>query len=213
MSTITAFQSRHIALLCKCTGTSFISGAVNNGFFDSHLRSLITAGIGVLLFVMGTFVDQYLSSHGDAPSEPMWDTLILSIVLSLGIGFFTGALQHYPFPNTQISSWVIPLGFLLTMGALAWQFNESVVLIKPIVYYAFIATLLAALTSFTVTRWFDKHLPLQTPQAHITETASTLSDDAFLYDYQEMRRKAKHRLEYSNDAHTKAVARRILTAP
>jgi hypothetical protein len=148
MSTITAFQSRHIALLCKCTGTSFISGSVNNGFFDNKLRSLITALVGVTLFIVGEFIDSYLSSNGDSPSESMWDTLLLSTVLSLGIGFFTGGLQHFPFPNAHVGSWVVPLGFVLTLLCLAWTFTSTSSLVKPIVYYALIAIIVVSASSW-----------------------------------------------------------------
>jgi len=39
-------------MLLKYSGISFISGAVNHGFFSGE-RSLWTAGVGMLLFVMG----------------------------------------------------------------------------------------------------------------------------------------------------------------
>jgi hypothetical protein len=220
MSTITAFQSRHIALLCKCTGTSFISGSVNNGFFDNKLRSLVTAVVGVGLFIIGTFIDNYLSNHGDAPSESMLDTLTLSIVLSLGIGFFTGGLQHFPFPNAEIAVWVVPLGFLLTMGALAWTFSHALVLIKPITYYAIIATSLAGLAYFGVSAWFDGSgfAPQNTNNKTNTTTEIT-TEVAFLSDLANTRRKAQAVLDSSSETNTntktktKALAKSVLALP
>jgi hypothetical protein len=210
MGTLRTFQSRHIALLFKCTGASFISGSVNNGFFENHFRSIITAGIGILLFVIGSFIDEYIASHGGSPNESMLDTLFLSIVLSLGIGFFTGGLQHFPFPNAPIGGWVVPLGFVLTMGVLAWSFRDSLVLIKPITYYGIVATLIAVLLSFSVSSWFEMS-GFSKKSAVETSVAKTASSDAdFISDLANTRRKAQAVLDSSSDANTKALAKSVL---
>jgi hypothetical protein len=46
------FQAHHASMLLKYAGISFISGAVNHGFFSGE-RSLWTAGVGIVLFVLG----------------------------------------------------------------------------------------------------------------------------------------------------------------
>lgn len=46
------FQTQHATMLFKYAGISFISGAVNHGFFSGE-RSLWTGGIGIVLFVLG----------------------------------------------------------------------------------------------------------------------------------------------------------------
>ena len=61
---IATFQHQHGAMLLKYSGISFISGAVNHGFFSGE-RSLWTAAIGIVLFVLGAygaigFADDYL---------------------------------------------------------------------------------------------------------------------------------------------------------
>lgn len=51
-----SFEIQHSAMLLKYSGISFISGAVNHGFFSGE-RSLWTAAIGIVLFVVGAWMD------------------------------------------------------------------------------------------------------------------------------------------------------------
>ena len=112
-----SFQQHHGAMLLKYSGISFISGAVNHGFF-SGTRSLWTAAIGIVLFVLGAWLEHRLSSDAtDAPPTGLLQTLILGTLLSIGLGFFTGGLQHFP-DSPARSAWVVPLGFFISVLAL-----------------------------------------------------------------------------------------------
>lgn len=112
-----SFQQHHGAMLLKYSGISFISGAVNHGFF-SGTRSLWTAAIGIVLFVLGAWLEHRLSSDAtDAPQTGLVQTLILGTLLSIGLGFFTGGLQHFP-DSPARSAWVVPLGFFISVLAL-----------------------------------------------------------------------------------------------
>ena len=51
-----SFAIQHSAMLLKYSGISFISGAVNHGFFSGE-RSLWTAAIGIVLFVVGAWME------------------------------------------------------------------------------------------------------------------------------------------------------------
>jgi hypothetical protein len=51
-----SFQIQHSAMLLKYSGISFISGAVNHGFFSGE-RSLWTAAVGIVLFVVGAWME------------------------------------------------------------------------------------------------------------------------------------------------------------
>ena len=89
-----AFQHRHGAMLLKYSGIRFISGAVNHGFFSGE-RSLWTAAIGMVLFVLGALLEHRLSDSVDEPEQSsLLRTLIIGALLSIGLGFFTGGLQH-----------------------------------------------------------------------------------------------------------------------
>ncbi|MCX7211829.1 MAG: plastocyanin/azurin family copper-binding protein [Burkholderiales bacterium] len=102
----------HFATLCKYAGISFIAGAVNHGFFSGE-RSLLTAGIGVLAYLLGGILEMRASPDA---SQRWVDLLGLGIVSSIGLGFFTGGLQHFP-DSPARSAWVVPLGFAMSLLA------------------------------------------------------------------------------------------------
>ena len=60
-----SFERHHGAMLLKYSGISFISGAVNHGFFSGE-RSLWTAAVGVALFLLGAFLALRLSDGRQA---------------------------------------------------------------------------------------------------------------------------------------------------
>ncbi|PIT74110.1 hypothetical protein B9Z31_09720 [Limnohabitans sp. G3-2] len=104
-------------MLLKYSGISFISGAVNHGFF-SGTRSLWTAAVGIVLFVLGAWLEHRLNTESaDTPRTGLFHTLLLGTLLSIGLGFFTGGLQHFP-DSPARSAWVVPLGFFISVLAL-----------------------------------------------------------------------------------------------
>src|SRR3954468_20409522 len=107
------FTRSHWTMLVRYSGISFISGAVNHGFF-SGTRSLWTAAVGVALFALAFWMDR--SAEPVAADKPggAWRTLFWSALLSIGLGFFTGGLQHFP-DSPQRSAWVVPAGFVLSV--------------------------------------------------------------------------------------------------
>ena len=107
------FPIQHLTTLSKYAGIGFIAGAVNHGMF-SEQRSVTTAALGVVFFLMGAYLENR-SRGGEAVS---WgDVLGFGILSSIGLGFFTGGLQHFP-DTPQRSVWVVPLGFFLSLTSL-----------------------------------------------------------------------------------------------
>jgi uncharacterized cupredoxin-like copper-binding protein len=125
------FQIQHVTTLSKYAGISFIAGAVNHGMF-SEQRSLVTAGLGVLFFLIGAYVENR-SQGGEAVS---WgDVLGFGILSSIGLGFFTGGLQHFP-DTPQRSAWVVPLGFFLSLISLYFGKANARASAKAVLLYA-----------------------------------------------------------------------------
>ncbi len=148
------FQMHHSAMLLKYAGISFISGAVNHGFFSGE-RSLWTAAIGMVLFVLGAWMEHRLSEHSaDTPPTGLLNTLVLGALLSIGLGFFTGGLQHFP-DSPARSAWVVPLGFFVSVLALtlstshAWQRSTTV--------YAVLVGSIVAGGSYGAWQWLAQH--------------------------------------------------------
>jgi uncharacterized cupredoxin-like copper-binding protein len=107
------FQTQHLATLAKYGGISFIAGAVNHGMF-SEQRALMTAAVGVVLYVLGAGLELRATPHG----KLRWlDLLGFGALASIGLGFFTGGLQHFPDSPTR-SLWVVPTGFFLSLVAM-----------------------------------------------------------------------------------------------
>lgn len=124
------FETEHLATLSKYAGISFVAGAVNHGFF-SERRSFVTAGVGVLFFLIGAAME--LKSAPDGAKR--WaDLLGFGILASVGLGFFTGGLQHFP-DSPERSLWVVPLGFFLSLGALYFGEGRSRIAPKPLALY------------------------------------------------------------------------------
>ncbi len=125
------FPIRHLTTLGKYAGISFIAGAVNHGMF-SERRSLVTAGLGVLFFLIGAYVEN--RSRG-SEAESWGDVLGFGILSSIGLGFFTGGLQHFP-DSPQRSVWVVPLGFFLTLTSLYFGNASERANAKSVLLYA-----------------------------------------------------------------------------
>ena len=139
-------------MLLKYAGISFVSGAVNHGFF-SGVRSLWTAAIGMVLFVLGAWLEHRFSdSDTEEPRAGLASTLLWGSLLSIGLGFFTGGLQHFP-DSPARSAWVVPLGFAISVLALAvssflpWQRASTV--------YALLVGALVCGFSWGAYRWID----------------------------------------------------------
>jgi uncharacterized cupredoxin-like copper-binding protein len=147
------FQQQHAAMLLKYSGISFISGAVNHGFFSGE-RSLWTAAIGMLLFVVGAWMEHRQSDAQGQASDGLLRTLVLGALLSVGLGFFTGGLQHFP-DSPARSAWVVPLGFFISVPALAlsaslpWQRGATV--------YAVLVGALVTGGSYGAWQWLAQH--------------------------------------------------------
>ena len=141
-------------MLLKYSGISFISGAVNHGFFSGE-RSLWTALVGMVLFVLGAWLEHRWQPAGtDTPRSGLMKTLAIGSLLSIGLGFFTGGLQHFP-DSPERSAWVVPLGFFVSVLALGlsaprdWTRAASV--------YVLVLGTLTALGSWGAWQWLERH--------------------------------------------------------
>jgi uncharacterized cupredoxin-like copper-binding protein len=148
------FQQHHGAMLLKYSGISFISGAVNHGFFSGE-RSLWTALVGMVLFVLGAWLEhRWQPADTDTPQSGLMKTLAIGSLLSIGLGFFTGGLQHFP-DSPERSAWVVPLGFFVSVLALGlsaprdWTRAASV--------YVLVLGTLTSAGSWGAWQWLQHH--------------------------------------------------------
>ena len=142
----------HTSTLFKYTGISFIAGSVTHGAFTGQ-RSIITAIIGVVFFVIGTV----LENIGKTGRSQSWTRLLLiGIIGSVGLGLFTGGLQHFP-DSPDRSVWVVPLGFIVSLIALYLTEGKEKIGRESFTKYALIGTIAVALLSYGALHLFDDH--------------------------------------------------------
>ncbi len=149
-------------MLLKYSGISFISGAVNHGFFSGE-RSLWTALVGMILFVFGAWLEyRWQPADTDTPQSGLMKTLAIGSLLSIGLGFFTGGLQHFP-DSPERSAWVVPLGFFVSVLALGlsaprdWTRAASV--------YVVVLGTLTSVGSWGAWQWLERN-PQWADQGH-----------------------------------------------
>jgi uncharacterized cupredoxin-like copper-binding protein len=164
-----AFQHHHGAMLLKYAGISFISGAVNHGFFSGE-RSLWTAGIGIVLFMLGAAMEHRLSDSEAEPARAgLLRTVALGALLSIGLGFFTGGLQHFP-DSPARSAWVVPLGFFISV--LALSLSSSHLWQRGTTLYVLLVGALVSAGSYGAWQWLQRH-PEWAATGHSHGDAST----------------------------------------
>ena len=171
-----AFQHHHGAMLLKYSGISFISGAVNHGFFSGE-RSLWTAAIGIVLFVLGAALEHRLTDSEAEPAQSsLLRTLIVGALLSMGLGFFTGGLQHFP-DSPARSAWVVPLGFFGSV--LALSLNTSHTWLRSTTVYVLVVGALVTAGSYGAWQWLAQHPEwAATGHSHGTAPGDDHSHDA-----------------------------------
>jgi hypothetical protein len=150
------FSLDHISTLCKYTGISFTAGAITHGAF-SEQRSLITAGIGIAIYLIGGVLEKFAHPN----KEHSWTNLLaVGVVASIGLGFFTGGLQHFP-DSPERSSWVVPVGFVMSLLALYLMADKSALAgngaIKKILTYGILSSAIVIGTSIYAGIYFHNH--------------------------------------------------------
>ena len=146
------FPISHISSLCKYTGISFTAGAITHGFFSGE-RSFWTAVIGIAIYLIGGTLEKIANPDKD---HSWTDVLAIGIVASIGLGFFTGGLQHFP-DSPARSSWVVPVGFAMSLLAMYLMEGKGKVKLKPVLVYGAISLVLVIAASLYALSYFNDH--------------------------------------------------------
>jgi uncharacterized cupredoxin-like copper-binding protein len=146
------FPISHIASLCKYTGISFTAGAITHGFFSGE-RSFWTAAFGIAIYLVGGTLEKIANPDKD---HSWTDVLAIGIVASIGLGFFTGGLQHFP-DSPARSAWVVPVGFAMSLLAMYLMEAKGKVKIKGVLIYGGISLALVIAASLYSLSYFNEH--------------------------------------------------------
>ena len=146
------FQLNHIASLCKYTGISFIAGAITHGFFSGE-RSFWTATIGIAMYLLSGILEKIANPE----KNHTWTNLLaVGIIASIGLGFFTGGLQHFP-DSPARSSWVVPIGFAMSLLAMYLIEGKGVVKLKSVLTYGAASLTVVTALSVVTLFYFDEY--------------------------------------------------------
>jgi uncharacterized cupredoxin-like copper-binding protein len=146
------FPLSHISSLCKYTGISFTAGAITHGFFSGE-RAIWTAAFGIAIYLVGGILEKFANPDKDYS----WtDILAVGIVASIGLGFFTGGLQHFP-DSPARSSWVVPVGFAMSLLAMYLMEGKGKVKMKAVFIYGAISLAVVITASLYALSYFNDH--------------------------------------------------------
>jgi len=146
------FPLSHIASLCKYTGISFTAGAITHGFFSEE-RAIWTAVFGVVIYLVGGTLEKIANPDKD---HSWTDVLAIGIVASIGLGFFTGGLQHFP-DSPGRSSWVVPVGFGMSLLAMYLMEGKGKIKVKAVLIYGGVSLAIVTAASLYSLSYFNEH--------------------------------------------------------
>ena len=146
------FPLSHISSLCKYTGISFTAGAITHGFFSGE-RAIWTAVFGIAIYLVGGTLEKIANPDKD---HSWTDVLAIGIIASIGLGFFTGGLQHFP-DSPARSSWVVPVGFAMSLLAMYLMEGKGKIKIKAALIYGAISLAIVIAASLYSLSYFNEH--------------------------------------------------------
>ncbi len=175
---MTKVQREHFALITKYLGISFITGGLSHWFF-SWERQIITAIVGVSLFVLGTMMMR-------KEEKDFWRTVLYSSLFAIALWAFTGGMQHFP-DSPERSLFIVPLGFVFSVYFYFLVENHHFWK-RENIYYILISWIISVVVSLGIYEliqfgyaWGDDHHGISSEQSstntQISETSSLVNAD------------------------------------
>jgi len=146
------FPLNHISSLCKYTGISFNAGAITHGFFTGE-HAIWSALFGIAIYLVGGVLEKIANRDKD---HSWTNILAIGILASIGLGFFTGGLLHFP-DSPARSSWVVPVGFGMSLVAMYLMNGKDKIKINSLIVYGAISMAIVVIASFYALTYFNEH--------------------------------------------------------
>lgn len=109
-----------LAYFLLLASTSFIAGGiVHLGLGENVAYYLALTVVGVVCFTIGNYLQEFVLRQNTRGTS-LGAFLLVSFVLSIGIGMVTGGVQHF-LDNPSYSAVLIPVGLVLAVGAFTWR--------------------------------------------------------------------------------------------
>lgn len=94
-------------------GTGFLSGSIVH-YPMNPARFTVIGIIGALIFTTSSTINEKYFNKQNFQKEGLFKIIIFSLILSLGIGMISGAVQHFD-EEPLYASYLIPLGLLVSL--------------------------------------------------------------------------------------------------
>lgn len=147
----------YASYLAMFVGMGLISGSiVHAGQSAMRTQALILIAIGMVLFGIGSYINEVIFKTGNIAKEGIFRYILFSLFLAMGIGMISGATQHF-FDTPIYASYLAPAGVFISSLAFALRNNyelSRVTWVKLIV-----AGLIFAGIFFALLNGYAKSLP------------------------------------------------------
>lgn len=163
----------YLSYVAMFVGMGLISGSIVHAAQEGVLnRSLILLGIGVVMFSIGSFINEVIFKTGNIEREGVFRYILFSLFLAMGIGMISGSTQH--FMDTPIyASYLMPIGVFLS--SLAFALRNNYELSKGTWVKLITVGVVFAGVLFVGLNTFAKSLPEESAAGHHGAAASEAS--------------------------------------
>ena len=154
----------YFSYIAMFVGMGLISGSIvhaaQEGIFN---RSIFLMGIGVILFSIGSFINEVIFKTGNIEREGVLRYILFSLFLAMGVGMISGSTQHF-FDTPIYASYLMPIGVFLS--SLAFALRNNYELSKATWGKLIAAGLIFAGVLFYGLNTYAKSLPVSTAGHH-----------------------------------------------
>ena len=105
--------SPYLAYVGFFLGIGLVSGSVVH-FPGNPVRYAIIGSIGVILFVISSLMDEIVIKKRNLKENAIFRVILFSVVLSMGIGMISGAIQHFT-DTPKYAAILIPVGIIVSL--------------------------------------------------------------------------------------------------
>jgi hypothetical protein len=114
--------SRYIAFVGMFVGAGFISGSIVHMGEGINTWDVSVLIVGIIFFLTSTCVQEFVFKKRNFKDAQVFQFLLYSIVLAIGVGMASGGIQHFV-DTPAYSSYLVPTG--LGLGVIAFFLKEK----------------------------------------------------------------------------------------
>lgn len=134
---VSSVVSPYLAYVGFFLGIGLVSGSVVH-FPGNPLRYAVIGTVGILLFVISSLVDEIVLKKRPLKESGILRVILFSVVLSVGIGMISGAIQHFT-DTPRYAAALIPTGIAISL--FGFLLKHQIRLTKAVVSWSVVSLL------------------------------------------------------------------------